>query len=77
MGFVLKKMLSEGISTNTLKAVFHKNIQLHFLLSRVWQHLLSVSWIMGLRQGSSIPTPSCALVPPFCKWELSTDATFL
>lgn len=49
MGFGLEKtkLLSEGISTNTLKSVFPKNIQLHLLVSRVWYHLLSVSWMMG------------------------------
>lgn len=48
MGFVLKKnMLSKGISTNTLKAVFHQNIQLHTSCSLEWEYLLSVSWMMG------------------------------
>lgn len=46
MGFGLKKK-NKLLSTNTLKAVFHKNIQLHFLVSRVWEYLFSVSWMMG------------------------------
>lgn len=48
MGFGLrKKQTALRISTNTLKAVLHKDIQLHFLVSRVWEYLLRVSWMMG------------------------------
>lgn len=46
-GLEKNKLLSEGIYNNTLKAVFHKNIELHLLIPRVWEYLLSVSWMMG------------------------------